>query len=275
MNAAIQISLAALFLAACAFAQDDVHSWMNKGIDEYRHGRSTEAVQCFEHAVKLDPRSVDARVSLAAAYLTTYVAGVDSPENHSVGRNIEENLREALKIDPRNSIALGYLAQFCYWEALTTPEKAERLNQAKQLYEQIAGINANSKEAYYALGVIAWQDSNRQLDDAIKQLSRALEIDPSYEDAMDYLSVVLREKGAGAAADEWAARARRIRAEKAEKWRAAHPKSAAKKPCPAGTICFDPDPASVNALPLAWPPSPFVLMAPPPPPPPPPPPLPR
>ena len=151
---------------------------------------------------------------------------------------------------------------------MTAPAKTEGLNQAQQLYQKIAELNPNGKEAFYALGVIAWQKTNHQLDDAKKQLSRALELDPNYDEAMEYLVLVLREKGAGAAADEWAAKAQRVRAEKMEKWRAAHPKSDLEKPCPAGTICFDPDPASADALPFAWPPTPFTLMAPPPPPPP-------
>jgi tetratricopeptide (TPR) repeat protein len=274
MNATIQISLAALFLVACtSFAQDESRTWMSGGIDAYRHARSAEAVQCFAQAVKLGPQSADARLSLALAYMASYISGAYSPENRSLGHNVEENLRAALEIDPGNSIALRYLAQFVYWEARTAPsqrEKAERFNQAQQLYQEIAERNPHGKEAFYALGVIAWQQPTHPVDEAIKQLSRALEIDPEYVGPMDYLVLAVREKAAYAAADELEARARKIRAEKIEKSRAAHPVSDTEKPCPPRTMCFDRDPGAA-AQPFEWPPAPVLLMPPPAPPPPPPP----
>jgi tetratricopeptide (TPR) repeat protein len=250
--------------AGVGFAQD---SWMTKGVDAYRHARHAEAIQCFEHAVIDDPQSATARLSLGLAYLAIYTLGASSPENHSSGRNAEENLREALEIDPRNTIALGYLAQFHYSEAFgapTTAKKDERLNQAQQLFEKLAEINPKSKEAFYALGVIAWQKSSHRVEDATKQFSHALQLDPGYEDAMDYLALIQREKGDVAAADEWSAKARKLRQAKEDKWRAARPKSSSEKPCPPQTMCFDPDPASGDRLPLEWPPTPIVWMPPPP-----------
>jgi tetratricopeptide (TPR) repeat protein len=185
-----------------------------------------------------------------------------------LGRNAEENLRAALQIDPQNTIAILYLAQFYYSETLGEPsaaKKDERLNQAQQLFQKVAEINPKSKEAFYALGVIAWQKSSHRLEDAIKQFSHALQLDPGYEDAMDYLALIQREKGDEAAAGEWSAKVLQIRQAKENKWRAAHPKSNSEKPCPPHTMCFDPDPSSSDTLPLEWPPTPIVWMPPPPP----------
>jgi len=257
--------------ASVGFAQD---SWMTKGVDAFRHARHVEAIQCFEHAVIDDPQSATARLSLALAYLETYIPGVESRENHSIGRNAGENLRAALEIDPRNTIALMYLAQFYYSEAYgerSPAKKDEKLNQAQQLFQKLAEINPKSKEAFYALGAVAWQKSSHRLEDATKQFSYALQLDPGYEDAMYYLAVIEREKGDTAAADEWSAKARKLRQVKEDKWRVAHPKSSSEKPCPPDTMCFDPDPGSGDTLPLEWPPTPMVWMPPPPPPPPPPP----
>jgi tetratricopeptide (TPR) repeat protein len=254
--------------ASVGFAQD---SWMTKGVDAYRHARHAEAIQCFEHAAIDDPQSATVRLSLALAYLATYIPGAESRENRSMGRDAEENLRAALEIDPQSTIAILYLAEFYYSEAYGEPsaKKDERLNQAQQLFQKLAQINPKSKEAFYALGVIAWQKSSHRLEDATKQFSHALQLDPGYEDAMDYLALIQREKGDEAAADEWSAKARKHRQAKEEKWRAAHPKSNSEKPCPPDTMCFDPDPASHDTLPLEWPPTPIVWMPPPPPPPPP------
>jgi len=237
--------------ASVGFAQD---LWMTKGVDAYRHARHAEAIQCFEHAVIDDPQSATARLSLALAYLATYIQGAESRENHSMGRNAEENLRAALEIEPQNTIAILYLAQFYYNEAgdeISASKKDERLNQAQQVFQKFAEINPKSKEAFYALGVIAWQKSSRRVEDATKQFSHALQLDPGYEDAMDYLAVIQREKGDTAASDEWSAKARKIREAKTEKWLPAHPKPSSEK--------------SEAALPLEWPPTPTVWMPPPPP----------
>jgi tetratricopeptide (TPR) repeat protein len=256
------------FLVIClaanvSFAQD---SWMTKGVDAYRHARHAEAIQCFEHAVSDDPQSATARLSLALAYLATYIPGAESRENHSMGRNAEENLRAALEIDPQSTTAILYLAQFYYDETFgaAIAKKDEKLNQAQQFFQRLAELDPKSKQAFYALGVVAWQKSSHRLEDAAKQFSHALQLDPGYVDAMDYLAVIQREKGDDAAANEWSAKAQKLRQAREDKWRAAHPNASSEKPCPPRTMCFDPDPASGDRLPLEWPPTPIVWMPPPP-----------
>src|SRR5882724_9590396 len=91
MNGAMHVSLAALILAGCAFAQDDFGSQMAKGIEAFRHAYFAESVQSFEHAVALDPKSSLAHISLALAYLQAYIAGAESPEDSAVARNAEEH----------------------------------------------------------------------------------------------------------------------------------------------------------------------------------------
>ena len=142
MNGAIHLSVAALILAGCAFAQDDFDSWMAKGIEAFRHAHFAESVQSFEHAVALDPKSSLAHVSLALTYLMAYIPGAESAENHATARNAEEYLREALAIDPRSTVALGYLAQFCYGESRGSQSLAVN---AQRLVKQSAYTREFSK----------------------------------------------------------------------------------------------------------------------------------
>jgi tetratricopeptide (TPR) repeat protein len=250
-------------LAGVLFAQD---SWMTKGVNAYRHAKYAEAIQNFEHAVTDDPESVDARISLALGYLAAYLPSVESHENRVLRRNAEENLLAALAIDPRNLYATLYLAQFYFDETYDAPaKKEEKLNQAQKLYQKAAEINPNSKEAFYALGAIAWHKSSHRMDEAIRQFDHALQIDPDYVDAMDYLAAIQREKGDEAGAAGWSAKARKIKQARDDKWRAAHPNSNPEKPCPSATLCFDPD-SSHDTLPLEWPPAPVVFLPVPPPP---------
>jgi len=171
-----------------------------------------------------------------------------------------------VEIDPWDEIALGYLACFYYVEAQGRPtlsEKLERLDDGARLYQRIVELDPNCKEAFYALGLIAWVKTYSQLasanahlgmsfrhpqplpdqhlrqtlrasaegplDDGIKHLSRALEIDPNYTDAMSYMNLLLCEKVILSdtkqeaskhtkAADYWAAREHLIRAAERKRW---------------------------------------------------------
>jgi tetratricopeptide (TPR) repeat protein len=289
----IQIPLAAFLLVGCtSFAQNDSREWMARGIDEFRHEHIPEAVRCFEQATKLDPTSADAWVSLAVAYQGILVLGVE--ENPSAHR-VEESLLRALEIDPRNKFALGFLAALYYARAQATPslpEKMAKLSDVEGLQRRIVGVDPNDKEAHYMLGVIAWvrtyiqiatrlagtgmkaegrsplPDSGArqqlrasvgpQIDEGIKQSSRALEIDVNYADAMSYLSYFLREKAALSdrrreasryvtTADEWDAKATKIRKRQRNDWLAGRTKVAE-------------DPQG-----YPWPPSPWVMPPAPPP----------
>lgn len=247
--------------AAIAFAQDDP-SWMTKGVDAYRHAKYAEAIQCFEHAVTDDPQSADARLSLALGYLAAYVPGAESRENRVLQRNAEQNLLGTLALDPRNEYAVLYLGQFYFDEAYSGPaaKKDEKLNQAERLYEQAAEINPNSKEAFYALGAIAWHKSSHRLEDAAKQFRRALQIDPEYVEAMQYLAAIQGEKGDAAGAAEWSGKVQKIQQTRQEKWRAAHP-NWKPAPCPPSvSTCFEPDSSAPKPLPLEWPPAPVVFL---------------
>jgi Tfp pilus assembly protein PilF len=299
-------------------AQDDARTWMTKGIEAFRHARFTEASHFFEQAAKLDPNSVDARISVALIYLQSYVAGAESPENLAFGRSAEENLKKALEIDPRSKIALEYLAQFYFQESFAQRSltgKIEKLNQAQRLYERVAEAAPNDAEVHCAIGAIAWWKTHPEtasaraqlgiesddsgplpdekvrlalrsridtsLDDGIKQLTLALQLDANNEDAMEFLGLLLREKAALSStsqdakqnitsADDWVTKARAGRAAREEAWRAAHPNSGVETDCPPHTMCFDPEPGSADSPPAQWPPAPVVLIIPPPPPPPPP-----
>jgi tetratricopeptide (TPR) repeat protein len=201
----------------------------DKGVEAYRHGKYAEAVDALEQAAAARPDSVETRVYLANAYLKQYTPG--SP----LARKAEESLRKALEIEPSSKPALLSLAWLEYNEAQSLPrigDKLARLDRAAEAYRKVAGIDPRNKDSYYWLGVIAWLKGHERLlqaraqlqlepedsgplpggnvphdigpfyDDAVKQLTRALEIDPAFGDAMVFMSLCLREKASLAASDE-------------------------------------------------------------------------
>jgi tetratricopeptide (TPR) repeat protein len=196
---------------------------------------------------------VETRIYLANAYLKQYAPG--SP----AAKKAQKNLRKALEIEPSNKPALLSLAWLEYNEAQSLPripDKLAMLDRAAEAYGKLAGIDPRDKGAYYWLGVIAWLKGHERLmqarvqlhlepedagplpdeqvrrdlgplyDDAVKQLSRALEIDPASGDAMVFMSLCLREKADLAASDddyaltlkqagEWSEKARSAKTAKA------------------------------------------------------------
>lgn len=274
MKVTVQILLGALFLVgSTSFAQNDGREWMIRGIDEFRHNHVPEAVRCFEQATKLDPTSADAWVSLAVAYQGIQIVGERS-EKDPLTRSVEESLLRALEIDSRNKFALGFLAALYYAQAQarpSLPEKMAKLSDVENLQRRIVDVDPNDKEAHYMLGVIAWirtciQIASRlagtgmkaegrsplpdsgvrqqlrasagpQIDEGIKQSSRALEIDENYADAMSYLAYFLREKATLSdskrdasryvrTAGEWDAKAASIRKKQRNDWSARRTKVA-------------------------------------------------
>ena len=104
----------------------------------------------------------------------------------------------------------------------------KRLDEAEQWYRKLIAISPKNKEAYYTLGVIAWTRTFQPrmearakmsmkpedpgplkdkkvreqlkaknmpvIEEGIKNLEQALQIDPEYDDAMAYLNLLHREK---------------------------------------------------------------------------------
>jgi len=298
-NVSIFIRCAALAFALAApfLGQNDMRTWMTRGIDAFRHGRMAESLDDFEQALKVDPNSVDAHISIAFVEMQKYIPGLESEENDEANERIKQNLLTALEIDPRNKIALGYLAEHYYDEPTgkSLAQKIEILRHAEELYRKILDITPNDKGAHFALGAIAWQKihpqignqaslagARAQLDESIRLLSRALEIDGAYFGAMEYLAAALRDRAVVSQsheeaiqdtrhADALVAKEHQIQEAVRRQWQAAHPQAAAENSCPPATMCFDPEPGSAD-IPIRWPPEPFVMLPPPLPPPPPPPP---
>ncbi len=228
--AALAIATAAVLLSTgCETlrARDN----LNKGVQAFKSAKYPEAVERFKEAVQLDPTFNTARLYLATAYMSQYIPGAQSPENLQMSRAAKENFLIVLKTNPRDTVALASMASLNYNEAQGIPDmqqKFEKLDEAKGWYEKLAAADPKNKEAFYSLGVIAWakwypafigarskagmkpedppplkdkkaRDELRAkywgtIDDGIKNLEHALDLDHQYDDAMAYLNLLHRER---------------------------------------------------------------------------------
>jgi len=204
---------------------------LNKGVAAFKNAKYTEAVEHFKTAVDLDGTNPNARLYLATAYMSQYIPGADSPENLQNAKAANDQFLKVLEQDPKNTVAVTSLASLHYSEAQGSTgleAKFKKLDEAKEWYEKLASIDEKNKEAYYSLGVITWAKWYPQLataraklgmkpedpgpikdkklkeelkaqygpmvESGIKNLQKALDVDPQYDDAMAYMNLLIRER---------------------------------------------------------------------------------
>lgn len=231
MKRTVIVFAAALALLTTGCEKLKSRDRLNKGIQAYRNARYPDAVEFFKESVSLDPKNPNSRLYLATAYMSQYIPGADSPENNQMAKAAKDEFTKVLAENPKDKIALASLASLAYNQATGVPElekKFERLNEAKDWYKKLVEVDPQNKEGFYSLGVIDWAETypvrttarvklgmkpedpgpikdkkvkedlrQRNLplvEDGIKNLQKALEIDPNYDDAMAYMNLLYRER---------------------------------------------------------------------------------
>jgi tetratricopeptide (TPR) repeat protein len=203
---------------------------LTKGIANYRNAKYGDAVENFKTAIALDPSSPMPRLYLATSYMVQWIPGAESPENIEFAKNAQQEFLKVLDQDPKEKTALASLAMIAYNEAGPLPldQKLAKYDEAAKWQKRRIEVDPNEKEAYYSLGVIDYAKwvpalmlarSNLHMkiedpgplkdkkmreelkaqygpivDDGIQDLQKALEIDPEYDQAMSYLSILIRQK---------------------------------------------------------------------------------
>ncbi|MGP0075209.1 MAG: tetratricopeptide repeat protein [Bryobacteraceae bacterium] len=204
---------------------------LNHGVQAYKGAKYSEAVDYFKTAVQLDPENTMPRLYLATAYMSQYIPGATSPENVQLADQAKAEFAKVLEKSPTDTTALASLASLAYQQAQSMPDldqKLKKLDEAKEWYLKLVAADPQNKEGYYSLAVIdwvkwyaAWQRARQDLglkseepgplkdkkvkadlqtqygavvDDGMKNLQKALDIDPNYDDAMAYMNLLIREK---------------------------------------------------------------------------------
>ncbi len=223
------IGLLLLFTTGCNKLKS--RDRINKGIQSYKGARYADAVEFFKEAVELDPSNVTGRLYLATAYMSQYIPGAESPDNMQLAKQAKEEFSKVLENHPNDTTALASLASLSYQQAQGMPDleqKLKKLDDAKEWYLKLIAADPQNKEGFYSLAVIdwvkwyaAWMKARADLgmkpeepgplkdkkvkaelkdkyaavvDDGMKNLDKALQIDKDYDDAMAYMNLLIREK---------------------------------------------------------------------------------
>ena len=216
----VMLAVAAVALLATSCQKLKARDQLNKGVQAFKNAQYPQAVEHFKTAVELDPDFPTARLYLATAYMQQYIPGADSPENQQMATAARDQFQKVLDKKPNDELAIASIASLLFNE--------KKLDEAKQWYERLVTVNPKNKEAYYTLGVIAWtktfaprmearakmgmrpedpgplKDKKVRaelaaknlpvVEDGLKSLDKALQIDPEYDDAMAYENLLYREK---------------------------------------------------------------------------------
>jgi tetratricopeptide (TPR) repeat protein len=212
------------------------------GVRAFRMGRYEEAAQHFEKAIQMDPESINPRLYLATSYASMYRPGATDAANLEWIQKAEGEYLKVLELNPDDDTALRSLAGLAYEraEGIRDPaEKREQLKRAAGWYEQAGESLPKDKGAFYMVGVIAWEECEpairtarlaagrgpatqgmipdagartklraecgETLEDGVRKLEHAVELDPGYAEAMNYLSLIERQEASFAATEAEAA----------------------------------------------------------------------
>jgi len=231
MNRIAIASLAVLAFLATGCDKLKSRDLLNRGVEAYKATHYAEAADYFKQAAALDPTNMNGRLYLATSYMTQYIPGAESPENMQLAKEAKEEFLKVLDQDKNNTLALESLASLSYNQAQGMPDldaKFKKLDEAKEWYLKLIAADPKKQTGFYSLGVIDWlkaypvrmtarsklgmkpeepgpikdkkvreelkEQNGPLVEDGIKNLHKALDIDPNYDDAMAYMNLLLRER---------------------------------------------------------------------------------
>ena len=226
---------------------------LNKGVNDFKNAAYPQAVEHFKQAIELDPDFINARLYLASAYLSQYVPGADSDDNKRNAEAATKGFSDVLQREPNNTVAMQSLGSLAFFQ--------KQFDESKKWYQKLIQLDPNKKDAYYYIAVIDWTRAfqpdaetraktsmrpdepgpikdkkareelkgvvDAPIKEGIEMLQKALTIDPNYDDAMGYLSLLYRQqadiadtpedaKKITAQADEWMQKTLDVKKKKSE-----------------------------------------------------------
>ncbi|HEY0162718.1 MAG TPA: tetratricopeptide repeat protein [Edaphobacter sp.] len=192
-----------------------------KGVQSFKNARYEEAVNHFQEAINLDPDSADAKLYLATAYSYQVVPNLDTPENLALANKALDGFKDVLSKNPNDVTALKQIASINF--------NIKKLDEAKDYQKKVIALNANDAEAYYTIGVVDWMQSYKNavaalaadgltddgngnvkkskgtcqkiqeqntplVTEGLEYLQKAVDINSTYDEAMQYLQLTYRRK---------------------------------------------------------------------------------
>jgi tetratricopeptide (TPR) repeat protein len=223
LTARISVVLALAGLLGTATGCDKLKSRdrINKGVAAFKNAQYEQAVSDFQEAVQLDPESDNAKMYLATSYAYQVVPDLMEPGNLALAQKATDGFTAVLAKDPNNLTALKQIASI--------DRNIEKYDQAKQDELKVIALAPNDPEAYYIVGFVDWKqayknaitilaadgltddgEGNKKMtkaacakmqaqnsplvNEGLQYLNKAVDLNPTYDDAMQYIQLTERRK---------------------------------------------------------------------------------
>ena len=210
-----------MLLATTGCSKLQARDQLNKGVQAYKNAKYEEAIEHFQQAVNLDPSLQMTHLYLATAYAQQVVPNSDTPSNTKLANSAIAAYKDALQIDPKNVTAIKGIASIYF--------SLNKADDAKEWQQKVIAADPKDPEAYYTIGVIDWGKARKNsletlsaagltdkpdgnpgipkkacqqlatvngplVDQSLEVLHKAVDLRPSYEDAMAYINLAYRRK---------------------------------------------------------------------------------
>ncbi|MDR3734192.1 MAG: hypothetical protein P4L10_01505 [Acidobacteriaceae bacterium] len=194
---------------------------INKGVAAFKNAQYEEAVNNFQNAVKLDPASDNAKLYLATSYAYQVVPNLQTPDNLALAQKALDGFNAVLAKTPNDLTALKQIASI--------DRNIQKFDEAKAFEQKVIKVAPTDPEAYYIIGFVDWTlayknavailaadgltdkgDGNTKMtkgacakmqvantalvNESIQVLNKAVDLNPNYDDAMQYLQLTYRRK---------------------------------------------------------------------------------
>ena len=212
-----------------------------KGVQAFKAGEYERAVNHFQESIALDPTYDTAKLDLAAAYAFQVVPNLDSPENLKIAHKALDGFNEVLAKNPSDLGALRQVASIHF--------NIKQYDQTKLDEQKVIALDPNDADANDMIGAVDFMQALKNetaifaaagitddgqgtakkskdvceklaaansvlIADSLKYLQQAVAINPTYEDAMNYINLVYRRKANIECGDDAARKANEAAKEK-------------------------------------------------------------
>src|SRR5437016_13334504 len=195
------VAILGLVTTSCAKLQ--ARDNLNKGVRAFRDAHYENAVNYFKQAVELDPDLTTAEIYLATAYSQQYIPGGRSEDNDKNAKLAIQTFEDVLKRDPNNVNAIAGLASM--YQSLGQADTTQ-FQKAHDYYMKYAQLDSSNPVPYYAIGSVDWimvykknnplreEEQAKLIKKGLANLNKSSELDPNYEDAMTYKTLLYRKQ---------------------------------------------------------------------------------
>jgi len=181
---------------------------LNKGVKAYSGERWDTAVEEFSQAIELDPELTIALTYLATTYRAQFVPGIPGRENEQKAETAIKTFERVLVTQPGDLNAIANIAGIY--------SNLDEHDKAKEWYRKQIEVAPENPEPYYGIGTIDWKiaheetgmngenvenleeerraEVTRWVEDGVQTLQKALELNPEYSEAMQFLNLLYRER---------------------------------------------------------------------------------